>query len=63
MLCRLFFGITTLTRIGILFTIQLCNNFYDNWQASEVSETQSGVYKFELMWYVYIYICVEVRVP
>ena len=25
------------------------------WRASEASETLSGVYKFELMWYVYIY--------
>ena len=38
-------------------------------QASEVSETLSGVYKLELMRYVYIYIyiyiyiCMEVRVP
>ena len=25
-------------------------------EASEASETLSGVYKFELIWYVYIYI-------
>ena len=31
------------------------------WRASEASETLSGVYKFELMRYVYI--CMEVRVP
>ena len=31
------------------------------WQASEASETLSGVYKFELVRYVYIYICMEVR--
>ena len=29
-----------------------------NWRASEASETLSGVYKFELVWYVYIYIYV-----
>ena len=27
-----------------------------NWRASEASETLSGVYKFELMRYIYIYI-------
>ena len=27
----------------------------NNWRASEASETLSGVYKFELMRYVYIY--------
>ena len=27
-----------------------------NWRASEASETLSGVYKFELVRYVYIYI-------
>ena len=26
-----------------------------NWRASEMSETLSGVYKFELVWYTYIY--------
>ena len=31
------------------------------WRASEASETLSGVYKFELVRYVYIYICMEVR--
>ena len=29
-----------------------------NWRASEASETLSGVYKFELVRYVYIYIYV-----
>ena len=37
------------------------------WRASEVSETLSGVYKFELVRYMYIcicmYICMEVRMP
>ena len=28
-----------------------------NWRASEASETLSGVYKFELVRYIYIYIC------
>ena len=28
MLCRIFFGIDSLTRVGILITIQLCNNVY-----------------------------------
>ena len=28
----------------------------DNWRASEASEELSGVYKFELVQYVYIYI-------
>ena len=37
--------------IGVYCT--LCN-----WQASEASETLPGVYKFELVRYVYIYICV-----
>ena len=27
------------------------------WRSSEASETLSGVYKFELVRYVYIYIC------
>ena len=27
---------------------------YSNWRASEASETLSGVYKFELMRYVYV---------
>ena len=31
-----------------------------NWRASEASETLSGVYKFELV--RYIYICMEVRI-
>ena len=33
-----------------------------NWRASEVSETLSGVYKFELVRYVYIYIYVYIYV-
>ena len=37
-------------------------NIY-NWRTSEESETLSGVYKFELGRYVYIYICMEVRMP
>ena len=56
MYCRMFFGITTLTRVGILFKIQLCNIVYYNWQACQASETVSGVYKFELVRYVYKYI-------
>ena len=28
---------------------------YNNWRASEASETLSGVYKFELVRYIYIY--------
>ena len=37
---------------------------YYYWRASEASETLSGVYKFELVRYIYIciYICMEVRV-
>ena len=31
-----------------------------NWQASE---TLSGLYKFELVWYIYMYMGMEVRVP
>ena len=31
-------------------------SFLINWRASEASETLSGVYKFELVRYVYIYI-------
>ena len=31
-----------------------------NWRASEASETLSGVYKFELVRYVYIYIYIYV---
>ena len=34
-----------------------------NWRASEASETLSGVYKFELVQYMYVGICMEVRVP
>ena len=35
------------------------------WRASEASKTLSGVYKFELVWYIYIYIyvCMEVHMP
>ena len=36
------------------FPSHLYTSFY--WRASEASETLSGVYKFELMRYVYIYI-------
>ena len=36
---------------------------YINWRASEASDTLSGVCKFELVRYIYIYICMEVRVP
>ena len=32
------------------------------WRASEASETLSGVYKFELVRYVYIYICIYIYV-
>ena len=32
------------------------NQRYVSWRASEASETLSGVYKFELVRYVYIYI-------
>ena len=46
--------------------IHLCAHFAlstYSWRASEASETLSGVYKFELVRYVYIYIyiCMEVR--
>ena len=38
------------------------------WRVNEASETLSGVYKFELMWYMYVYIIhiyigMEVHVP
>ena len=33
-----------------------CLSHNHNWRASEASETLSGVYKFELVRYVYIYI-------
>ena len=33
---------------------------YCNWRASEASETLSGVYKFELVRYIYIYIYIYV---
>ena len=36
--------------------IILLVKFPPSWRASEASETLSGVYKFELMRYVYIYI-------
>ena len=36
---------------------------YFNWRESEASETLSGVYKLELVQYIYIYICMEVRMP
>ena len=38
------------------------NNHLANWRASEMSETLSGVYKFELVRYMCVYICMEVRV-
>ena len=34
----------------------LTEHISSNWRASEASETLSGVYKFELVRYVYIYI-------
>ena len=40
------------TRLAIL----LDHTLIYNWRASEASETLSGVYKFELVRYVYIYI-------
>ena len=33
-----------------------------SWRASEASETLSGVYKFELVRYVYIYICIYIYI-
>ena len=33
-----------------------------NWQASKASETLPGVYKFELVRYTCIYICMEVGI-
>ena len=52
--------------MGVASTVhQMFVNFgkgyCSNWRASEASETLSGVYKFELV--RYIYICMEVRVP
>ena len=35
---------------------EFCGPCLSSWRASEASETLSGVYKFELMRYVYIYI-------
>ena len=34
----------------------------NNWRASEASETLSGVYKFELVRYIYIYIYIYIYV-
>ena len=34
----------------------LTKHICSNWRASEASETQSGVYKFELVRYIYIYV-------
>ena len=39
----------------------LTEHISSNWRASEASETLLGMYKFELVRYVYIYICMEVR--
>ena len=42
--------------------LQICAKMsHNHWRASEASEILSGVYKFELVRYVYIYICMEVR--
>ena len=41
-----------------IFSDKLCfemMNINDYWRASEASETLSGVYKFELVRYIYIY--------
>ena len=38
----------------------MSQNSQSNWRASEASETLSGVYKFELVRYIYIYIYVYV---
>ena len=35
---------------------QKCRHLSYHWRASEASETLSGVYKFELVRYIYIYI-------
>ena len=42
--------------LKVNYTLHAMVFFY--WRASEASETLSGVYKFELVRYVYIYICV-----
>ena len=59
------FNHTVPSAIWSMLSTTLCRVIcvYDNWRASEVSETLSGVYKFELIRYVYIYICMEIRVP
>ena len=56
-------GPLTFTQLSVHSFTFLCIFCIDNWRASEASETLSGVYKFELMRYVYIYICMEVCVP
>ena len=38
-----------------LYWLKLINT---SWRASEASETLSGVYKFEVVQYIYIYMCV-----
>ena len=54
------FGIINMTYDFICvmsYMIMIINKF--NWRASEVSETLSGVYKFELVWYIHVwrYVC------
>ena len=39
---------------GYIFN-RMVNRAINNWRASEASETLSGVYKFELVRYVYLY--------
>ena len=48
-------------KVSPVYLMMTCVHY---WRASETSETLSGVYKFELVRYiyVYIYICMEVRV-
>ena len=40
---------------AVLFLSTAITRIRNNWRASEASETLSGVYKFELVRYVYIY--------
>ena len=42
-----------LARSPFVLTEHICS--YDYWRASEASETLSGVYKFELVRYIYMY--------
>ena len=37
------------------FSLSVLSGTYCNWRASEASETLSGVYKFELVRYIYMY--------